>query len=70
MELMNQAFVLMMTYHFYSFTNFMTEPMNRYYMGISLVAAVCLMILVNLGILTAKTVSVAVRKLKRQYMAY
>ena len=70
MELVNQAFVLVVTYHFYAFTEFMTDPINRYYTGLSLVVVICLTVLVNLGILSVQILSIASRKMKLKYMAF
>ncbi len=70
MVLVNEAFVLIVTYHFYTFTDFMTDTQNRLYMGYSLVAFTCLNVAINLGVVTVETLSIVGRKLKLKYMAW
>jgi len=70
MDLLNESFVLLTTYHLYSFTDFMTDVDTRNYMGISLIVVTVTSILVNIGIVVISTLSLSLRKLKLQYLKY
>jgi len=70
MDLLNESFVLLTTYHLYSFTDFMTDIDTRNYMGISLIVVTVTSILVNIGIVVISTLSLSLRKLKLQYLKY
>jgi len=70
MDLINEAFVLLTTYHMYSFTDFMTDVDNRNYMGISLIVVTMTSIVVNLGIGVISTLRLFFRKLKLRYLEY
>lgn len=69
MELLNEAFVLVSTYHFYEFTDFMVNVSVREVIGQSLVVITCLNVLVNLGVAFITSLIEGIRKLKLSYLA-
>lgn len=64
MELINEAFVLMLTYHLYQFTDYNSDLEIRSYVGYSLMALLILNVALNLGLVTVQVASIALRKLK------
>lgn len=70
MELMNEAFILITTYHLYQFTDFMPNLEVRSYIGTSLIVCTLVNILLNLGMVVATTLSLAARKLKLIYLEW
>jgi len=70
MNLLNESFILLTTYHLYSFTDFMTDIEYRNYMGISLIVVTVTSILINIGIVVISTLSLGLRKLKLRYLKY
>lgn len=70
MELFNEAFVLLTTYHLYQFTEFMTDLQNRSYVGKSLMIMIIVNVLINIGVIVMKTSTLAARKLKLRYLSW
>ena len=64
MDLINESFVLLTTYHLYQFTEFMTDLQNRNLVGKSLVALNLVYIMLNIGTVVAQTLVVVVIRLK------
>lgn len=54
MELVNQTFVLLVTYHLYMFTEFMTDMDARKIIGLSLMVTVLLNIVLSLGVVVVQ----------------
>ena len=52
MNLVNESFVLLFTYHLYPLTEFMTDLETRGYVGTSLVVLTGINVLINLGVVT------------------
>ena len=52
MILLNEFFVLLLTYPLYPLTEFMTDQEMRGYVGVSLVILAALNILINLGVVS------------------
>ena len=52
MILLNEFFVLLLTYPLYPLTEFMTDQEMRGYVGVSLVVLAALNILINLGVVS------------------
>ena len=59
MELMNEAFTLLNTYHLYLLTDFMTNLENRALVGNMLVFVSILTIGLNLSLVVSRTMSLA-----------
>jgi hypothetical protein len=70
MELVNEAFVLIMTYHLYMFTDFMTDLKMRGFVGFSMIAITVLNVLLSIGVVVVATLSIAARKLKLKYLQW
>jgi hypothetical protein len=70
MELMNEVFVLLTTYHLYQFTDFMTDLDMRSNIGTSLIVCTILSVVLNLGIVVLTTSALAARKLKLWYLEW
>ena len=70
MELVNETFVLLTTYHLYQFTEFMTHIENRSLIGKSLIVIIIVNVLLNLGVVVIKTSLLAIRNLKLKFMKY
>ena len=70
MELFNEAFVLLTTYHLYQFTEFMTDLQNRSYVGKSLMIMIIVNVLNNIGVTVKQTSALAARKLKLRYLRW
>lgn len=70
MELTNEAFVLIITYHLYTFTDFTPDVHTREKVGISLMAITIISIGVNFGVVTLTNISLLVRKLKLRYLQW
>ena len=70
MELFNEAFVLLTTYHLYQFTEFMTDLQNRSYVGKSLMILIIVNVLINIGVTVSQTSALAARKLKLRYLRW
>ena len=52
MILLNEFFVILLTYPLYPLTEFMTDQEMRGYVGVSLVVLAALNILINLGVVS------------------
>jgi hypothetical protein len=50
MDLVNEAFVLLTTYHLYQFTEFMTDLDNRNLVGRSLMLLIIINVVLNIGV--------------------
>ena len=50
MDLVNEAFVLLTTYHLYQFTEFMTDLDNRSLVGKSLMILIIINVVLNIGV--------------------
>ena len=70
MELINEVFVLLTTYHLYQFTDFMTDLDMRSNIGTSLIVCTILSVVLNLGIVVLTTSALAARKLKLWYLEW
>jgi len=70
MELFNEAFVLLATYHLYQFTEFMTDLQNRSNAGKSLVILISVNAVINIGVIVKQTSTLATRKLKLRYLRW
>jgi hypothetical protein len=70
MELMNEAFVLLTNYHLFCFTDFSPDVYRREETGLSLIVAVVLNLLLNLGVITYGTFSKSARNFKLKYLAW
>lgn len=64
MELLNETFVLLTTYHLYQFTSFMADLKIRSYTGTSLIVITITNVLLNIGIVVFTTLALTMRKLK------
>lgn len=63
LDLVNEVFVLVFTYHLYPLTDFMTDVETRGLVGTSLVILTLANIAINLGLVTFKSLKQAYRKL-------
>jgi hypothetical protein len=70
MELINEAFVLLMTYHLYQFTEFMTDLPNRSLVGKSMTVLTISNVLINIGVVVVQNMFLTARKLKLKYMEW
>jgi hypothetical protein len=70
MDLVNEAFVLLITYHLYQFTEFMTDLDNRSLTGKSLMLLIIINVLLNIGLVVVQTSVLAIRKLKLKHMKW
>jgi hypothetical protein len=70
MELMNEAFVLITTYHLYQFTDFMKDLKMRNYVGTSLIISTILNVLLNMAVVVLTTLALTARKLKLTYLEW
>jgi len=70
MELINEAFVLLMTYHLYQFTEFMTDLPNRSLVGKSMTVLIISNVLINIGVVVVQNMFLTARKLKLKYMEW
>lgn len=67
LHLMNQAFVLLITYHLYQFTEFMTDLQTRDEVALSLVVITLTNVALNLGVLYSKTLVLCFTRTKLHY---
>ena len=70
MDLVNEAFVLLTTYHLYQFTEFMTHLDNRSLTGKSLMLLIIINVLLNIGLVVVQTSVLGIRKLKLKLMKW
>jgi hypothetical protein len=67
LDLVNEFFTLIVSYHLCLFTDFMPDVFVREYIGNSLVAFICLSVLINLAKPTIENGQLAIRKCKRKW---
>jgi len=70
MNLINEAFVLLITYHLYQFTEFMPDLDNRLVVGQSLTYLSIINLALNIFFVVSGTLLIANRKMKLRYLAY
>jgi len=68
LELANEAFVLIFTYHLYQFTNFMTDADNRTMVGKSLVILTTINVLLNIVVVSSQVAQIIFTKAKLLYL--
>lgn len=68
MELCNEAFVLIFTYHQYLFTEYMIDTEVRTFLGESLIYATIICVLANLSVGVIQFLDQAGRFLKIQFL--
>ena len=69
-DLINEVFVLLITYHLYQFTEFMTDYNNRGLVGKSMMAITITNIVINIGFIVNQQSKLAFRKIKIWYLSY
>jgi hypothetical protein len=69
LNLVNEAFVLLITYHLYEFTDFLTNLKARNLVGYSIVAITFINVGLNIAVVVSQTVFQVWRKLKLKYLA-
>ena len=67
---MNEAFVLLTTYHLYQFMDFMKDLNMRNNIGTSLIVCTILNVVLNLGTVVLTTSALTARKLKLMYLEW
>ena len=70
LDLVNEAFILMLTYHLYQFTDFMPDLSMRTNVGLSMILITVLSVLVSIGNVVVETAALSMRKLKLRYLAW
>ena len=70
MELINEAFVLFVTYHLYMFTDFLPNMEIRRIVGLSLIATTLLNVILSIGVVVVETLNLAARRLKIQFLKF
>jgi hypothetical protein len=70
LDLANEAFILLVTYHLYQFTDFMTDLEMRTNVGLSMILFTVLSVLISIGNVVLSTLSLSLRKLKLRHMAW
>jgi hypothetical protein len=68
LELINEAFTLLINYHLICFTDFVADPSMRKLVGLSLIYTSLSNILINLGLIVAFASLLGARKLKMAYL--
>ncbi len=68
LDLTNEAFVLIITYHLYQFTDFTTNLAVRDLVGKSMVYTTFINVGINIGVVALQTAFQLHRKLKLKYM--
>lgn len=68
MSLVNEAFVLLCTYHMYPLTDFITDTVAREKVGMSLVIVAAVNLLLNLGLIFVSNIKVCTRKIKLKFL--
>ena len=64
-EYFNEITIMMCVYHLFVFTDFVDDPVIRYYVGFSLIGVTCLNIVGNVGVLLSVTLKMLIFKLKK-----
>lgn len=67
MELFNESTIMLCTYHFYFFTDFVPSPDSRYTMGYSLIVLTCINLLGNLIVMIGTAMLKIYPNLRRIY---
>ena len=70
LELMNECFVLLTIYHFFCFTDFVSDYENKDWVGISLIAFTVLNLGINLAVVCYRTVVIFIEQHRRRYLAF
>jgi hypothetical protein len=70
LDLVNEAFILILTYHLYQFTEFMPDLSMRSNVGLSMILITVLGLLISIGNVVVETASLSMRKLKLRYLAW
>jgi hypothetical protein len=70
LDLVNEASILLVTYHLYQFTDFMTNLEMRINVGYSMILVTILSVLFSIGNVVVSTSSLTLRKLKLRYLAW
>ena len=70
LDLVNEMFVILFTYHLYPLTEFMTDVDTRGIVGTSLVYLTFVNIAINLGLLLIRSILGALRKCKLNYLEW
>ncbi len=70
MDLLNEGFILLVTYHLYQFTEFMADLQLRSYAGLSMIVITVLSVLLNIGVVVVQTSALTLRKLKLKYLEW
>lgn len=68
LNLVNEVFVLFITYHLYQFTEFMSDLTTRDLVGKSIIYATFANVGINIGFVAVQTALEVSRKLKLRYM--
>jgi hypothetical protein len=67
LELVNEAFLLIVCYHLFTFTDFLADVDTREYVGYSLLFTVVVCILVNTGVVGYVMATISISKSKINY---
>lgn len=70
MDLINEGFVLLVTYNLYQFTGFMTDLQMRKYIGLGMIVVTVLSVLLNISVVVVQTLALLIRKLKLKRLAW
>jgi hypothetical protein len=70
LDLINEASILLVTYHLYQFTGFMTDLDMRTYVGYSMIVVTISSVLLSIGNVVVSTGALTLRKLKLRYLAW
>lgn len=68
MDLVNEGFILLITYHLYQFTEFMTDLSIRKHVGISMIVVTIFSVSLNIGVVVVQTTTLTLHKLKLKYL--
>lgn len=64
-EYFNEITIMMCVYHFFVFTDFVDDPVTRYYVGFSLIGVSCLNIIGNVSVMLWVTCKLLVFRVKK-----
>ena len=70
LDLINETSILLVTYHLYQFTGFMTNLEMRTNVGYSMILVTILSVLFSIGNVVVSTGALTLRKLKLRYLAW
>ncbi len=68
LELINEAFTLLINYHLICFTDFVADPFMRKLVGLALIYTSLTNIVINLGLIVVFASKLGARKLKMGYL--